>query len=1268
MNSNELINPRHLGQIASGDLFDSWLKQTLAAASIAATAADRVTRDYRIPVIFNIFESEKAESEDSLIAQEVKEYSLWAVINEAYGWPINKDLMTNSRLSISVCFPEFMSGATSTLNKASLFNYLSKQLKTAILPASRTQIPETSGHVFSKSSQVLSMAGIKLRNQDIYIKLSGPDERVIEDLYVNVYGKHANHTDWLCAVATHVNRSMTFLRLAPAQDDSAACEVATAAGEHAFRVSHLVGKEHSITVSLIDRWQQLSVHIRVPVDLLPHQQINVTVRSAGNVTHYPITVPLRFHSAQDWPFYVAMNINHRVDGLAYGVLQDDGAIVATRPTSGYRIYAWHDSEISSVDFTITEKTVIQWLDAVNHSLPNAQIGPDSLPNGTPGEIPKTSIWEALSRVDGKRLDARPYLEQLIRRCLGNAGLARSVHQAIQLTDTLVFKYLEGNTGFVHAAGAASSSVKRHKFFTVLQVALGEHERQRSIWEREIDVYSRNSLINTKAISAIKTIRDKLSDEFYKDIDKLAGDTQFTQIFETACQSISKARMALYLDAQPTADEFNELAADYLAARRSPQLVVFNQEILPSLIAIARDSDFALLVSVNPAQTGALTVMGWKANLDSDTYLKKLKDFIEPHLSLSQQLQLTTDDLRTLRGRTVAIVPTSISLPRLSFLSTPKWESSLRLQAIAQAKSDIDFLVFSSREQYFASRLRLRQTALRAVSAMVTILLPPALGVTAVVACSLVQATINSIGIWSSAVLANNADRGTDYQRYINEGNLGTLLLAAELFGDASSLRAPVGRLIRQVSGLVRMAVPVITHQDRLARPLFEDFATAAHYFEAISSTLAPLVADIARCFQQAEQHLAIAGWIKWPHGNAYDASSEAKSAMEAGGWKVEVLGVLMFDHPSSELPLHHFALLGTKAGSQIVVDLTLGQYSLSKAHRAYAGSLADWVTYFAILEKNRTRVLLYKCYASSVAASDEMGGRIPGGVAGGSRFIESANYTVAHFPATCVSSVERQLDRLWRSLNAIVDSSAAQTDSLKQISHLMTLRSAQERGLRLHIGLAPIIALRKSLLKQHRNATQQAAQLRLKIEADVDAESIKVDHVVRHLDTLKISVPELPGQPDPQSVASAVAWLVATGLATRSNSDSIAQIVQSYVTGDLKSFVFYDRTAVGALHKQLTTHPDNLAPPMLRPDKLPTPISSRALQDRYLKQLEKAPPTSRGERLFAIMITCQVYDIGNELLARAMYTIETLRHQCFVKLTVSREQTLAGIATEGDGH
>ena len=38
------------------------------------------------------------------------------------------------------------------------------------------------------------------------------------------------------------------------------------------------------------------------------------------------------------------------------------------------------------------------------------------------------------------------------------------------------------------------------------------------------------------------------------------------------------------------------------------------------------------------------------------------------------------------------------------------------------------------------------------------------------------------------------------------------------------------------------------------------------------------------------------------------------------GWVVEVLGVLMFDHPSSELPAHHFALLAKKTGTQIVVD------------------------------------------------------------------------------------------------------------------------------------------------------------------------------------------------------------------------------------------------------------------------------------------------------------------------------------------------------------
>lgn len=1273
MNSNELINPRYLEQFASGDMFDSWLARTLETASIAVTDATMVTRDYRIPVTFSIYESEKTESEDSLIVYEVKDYSLWSAVNEVFGWSPNKELMTNSRISVRIRYPEFISSAASMLNKESLFHYLSEQLKLALSPdqsSTSTEDPVISGHTFRKSTQKFSMAGIKLRNQDIYIKLSGRGDSVIDDLYINVYQKHTSYTDWFCAVATHINRSMNFLRVGSAQDDTSPCTVATSTSEHDLWISHFAGEETSVTVSLIDQWQPLPVQLPVSAALLESKQVEVTVRtSTDRVTCYPIMVPTKFHGARDWPFYVATYINHRIDGLAYGTLKDDGAIIATRPALGYRVFAWHDSEINGVDFKIVDKPLIQWLNTGSHRLSTALIEFDSPPTASiPDEAPKPSIWEALSRADGRRLDARPYLEQLIGRCLESAGLDTAARNSIQLTDTLVFKYLEGNTGFVHAFGAASSSLKRHKFFTVLQVALGEHERQRSIWQHEIDVYSKTGLINTKAIAAIKTIREKLSGEFYNDIDKLSSDADFTRVFETTCQSIVMARAALYLDSQPDEAEFNELAAEYLVGNLTPQLVALDKEFIPSLIALARCSDTALLVSINPAQTNAITVMEWKANQNSDNYLKKLLSFIEPHLSLSQQLHLTIDDLRTLYGRAAAIVPTSVSKPRLCFHATSNWEAALRLRAIVHAKSDVNFLVFSSREQYFESRLRLRQTALRAVSAIVAILLPPALGVSAVVACGLLQATINSIGLWSSLELANNADRGTDYKRYINEGKLGALLLTAELLGDANSLKVPVGRFIRQISGLARTVIPSITHQDKPVSSLPAASALAELYFQPTSNALAPLVAELVQCFERSEFQLAIAGWIEWPHGNAYDASSLVKSVMEDDGWVVEVLGVLMFGHPGSELPAHHFALIAEKSGTQMVVDLTIAQYSFSNVLRAYAGSLVEWEAYFAALEKNRTRVLLYKRYPSPVIASDEMGGWAPGGVAGGSRFIDGANYTVAHFPAAFAGSVDKQLGSLWMSFSAISDVSAAQTDSLKQVSHLVTLRSRKENELRLRIGLMQTIALRKHLLKKHHNAARSADQLQRKTEADIEAESIKVERVTRHLSTLKLSTFAPPSTPNPQALASAAAWLVTTGLATRSNHDVIARVVQSYVTGDLKTFVFYERTAISALHKELTTNLNNLLPPVLRSDNVPTAISCHALQVWHLKQLEHVTHTERGARLFAIIVCCQVYERGNELLARTLYAIETLRQQRFVKLTVSQERDLAGIATEALNH
>ena len=99
----DIVQKFDTGQIPCNG--DSILTQTLETASIAATEAVLVTHDYRIPVAFQIYESEKIESENTLIAYEVQEYFLWSAINGAFGWPTSKELMTNSRLSPAFAIP-----------------------------------------------------------------------------------------------------------------------------------------------------------------------------------------------------------------------------------------------------------------------------------------------------------------------------------------------------------------------------------------------------------------------------------------------------------------------------------------------------------------------------------------------------------------------------------------------------------------------------------------------------------------------------------------------------------------------------------------------------------------------------------------------------------------------------------------------------------------------------------------------------------------------------------------------------------------------------------------------------------------------------------------------------------------------------------------------------------------------------------------------------------------------------------------------------------
>lgn len=1268
MSNDATINTKRLEQIASGDLFDSWLTGILNNDNTILPAdAQLFDREYKVSVIIYIHEIDTPLSSDSMISCEVQEYPLWAAINEKFDWPTDKDLMTNSNLSFNIIFPEFVASVTQHLNKDNLFAYLIQVIRgvtSANQPLEAADNSEPSGHIFLKATQIFSMVNVTLHNQDVHIKLVGRGERIIEDLYINVYRKHANHTDWLRSVSNHINKSMNFVRIVSPQDAVTAGVIASATSEHDIWVSNFAGAYTGVTVSLIARWRPLSINIKVSASLTERQVISLRIRTTtGRVNQHQIVVPQNYHDAGNLQFYLASFINHRIDGLAYGVLQDDGTISAQRSVPDYRIYAWHESEIEHVELSIVDKPPTLWLDIPMPHMRRTAIAPDSGPVPDVNQTAELSIWDALGRLDGKRLDAQSYLEQLIRRCLEASGLDASQRSNIRLSDTLIFKYLQGNTGFVHAAGAASASLKRYKIFSVLQIALGEAERQRSIWEREIDVYSKNAQFTPAMITAIKSIRDKLPEEFANDLTELSSKTEFIVMFESACRSISKARTALYLDAQSATNEFSHLAANYLSAKLVPRLVKLNQDFVPSLIALTASATSALLVSVNPTQSDTFTVLGWQALEQTDEDLERLRKFIEPHLPLAKQLQLTIEDLRTLHGRTVSVaVP--VVVPRLTFHPVANWETSLRLQSIEHAKSDLNFLVYTSREQYLRCRLRLRQTALRAVSAMASILLPASLGVSAIVASGLAQATINSIGIWTNVQLADNTDRGTDYQHYINEGKLGALLLAVEWAGDIISMKITIGRLIRQITSLTRLIPAAISGTSSTPTP--PAHLVSAEYFHPTSDYFKPFVSDLVACLLRSDHAQSVAHWIKWPQGNAYDASAKVKAAMAAGGWSTDIIGVLMLDHPSSELPVHHFALLGKKSSAQMVVDLTIGQYGAASNRSAYIGTLADWESYFANLNSNKGRIILYKTYNSATAASHEMGAWRPGGAMGNSRFINSADYDVAHCPSQFSGTLDNQLNRAWQGINTTTAWTSASTLTkplFKQISHLTALRSNVEIELRRCLGLNRVVDLRTALLNLHCSTTDAPAQVRAKIETAVEAQWKEIDRISRHLESLSLSQPDQIEISQSQAVATAVAWLVMTSLATRKNYTIVARVVQSYVTGSLKNHRFHDRSAISVLHRELQVEPEDLPLATLATPNVLSDISKAALQDRYLARLDSIAATERGERLFAIVASCQPYQNGNELLARSLYAIETLRLQRFVKLTVAQERELAGVMT-----
>ncbi|MFE3553441.1 alpha/beta hydrolase [Streptomyces sp. NPDC059193] len=301
-------------------------------------------------------------------------------------------------------------------------------------------------------------------------------------------------------------------------------------------------------------------------------------------------------------------------------------------------------------------------------------------------------------------------------------------------------------------------------FTLREVVLGEMHRENDLtssgWSRTL--VTPPSWLPTPLWRAVcsDTTRQRVGDTILSDSLGLVDTPETKASYLTYAKDRVTGALAKLFSALTDGNEVSDAVSAALAGEHPAQLVVFNGEVVPNLVAFPCGEN-SLIVSVATGDVKVLSPMFYSADWEL---------FVRGHLSAYESGRASSSTFRPKRARLGAMGAEVRYVP-FSFRASTRVYEDLWDAGLTKVRKEADALSYTPEEQRRDEGLRFRRNLASAVSNLATIV---ATGLTggAALAVSLVA---GAAGIASSAFqgqLGGVADRGDVRRRAEEDAALG----------------------------------------------------------------------------------------------------------------------------------------------------------------------------------------------------------------------------------------------------------------------------------------------------------------------------------------------------------------------------------------------------------------------------------------------------------------------------------------------------------------
>ncbi|QDG60674.1 hypothetical protein [Pseudomonas sp. NIBRBAC000502773] len=1218
----------------------AWIERVVAQSTLEPQAKALIRADALIPVEFSIFDTDDSQRQPIIVEHE--SLPLWHILNDRFPWQAYAGKQQNTdSVQTKVLMPYFYGEVARELNFTRFF-------------LGRIQVGGQIHAGFWVQHELMMPNQAVLKTEVVVLSVWNTHAEMMAEIWFDLPPTSLGANQWPKAI------SLEWPGMRIGAQSGSRFDYSADTSQNRLWLKPFEEPVGVAILSILPRWTLKDVQLP-DTHIEPNQLLKVTL---GNLPgdapalEYSITVAQEYRASGRWQYYLAVYLNHRCPWVNCGVMDEEGVIRAQSDQQNFW-FVRSDASQASFSIHILPGDLAQWLEGV----------PTSIQPVTP---PKAwQKWDnLLSSVWNAEL-SKDYIQNLIERCLNKSGLPQRTQDRFRDEKRFRYKYQVGYP--VYSAGMTAYAPPRYKHFSFLQVLTGEPQRTAYFQETIANIHVSGEPLSSVEVRTLGRLRDILYETFVADIDELARNTDYKQLFGETCEALAKVRAAQFLVDDAEQDvSLRELAHRFLKGEVKPRLLLFREKVVPNALVLKLSSQKALLISLNMAE---LTWAVWQPSGVAGQPSDDLMRFITHHLPFPEKLSVERSDFYPQKKRYGyhyrRVPPQPVSFREVTNINDALYEIG-----ISELKHMMNYAVFSSDEERRLAKWGMFKVATRAVSSLVIAAVGPASGVGALLLSGGVGLIANVADASFSYQLARSMDRPEDYAAYVYECKLGVLLGVVELVADVTLARGQLRTLLKRSAQTGKLLLPALRSRERPDTPVSLEQASASTLFLPTSADLLGMRGRLEKLYRDANKLAELAGDSEASTTGGFVESKRCADYLSSQSWDVQAIGVLLFAEPDDPRPQCHFALSVRNESDAAVLDTGLGRLDPSAQQLAYFDSIAGWEQRVQQAPASSGKLVVYKLYANVIEASHELNTVFRLGVSWG-RFFNTGSYSVLACPQRFITAIQRQLPRLWDVLSRELPGGASQLTTalqntpqpfdhaglLLQVSNLRGLIDESEDMLRRTVGVPVVGNLRAQLLGAFRSWRHESLEEYVELMDSVIAEEAElVRGALAHLDQLQSGLAS-PIATAENALVDCVDWIA---LRAGQEDDDWRSLLRSeierYVTGDRARADLCTRAQLDYLHQTLAAHREVQIHHVLGASYERLSMSTgQALFAIGLKLINAMATHRQSDCFFALIMTCQPYENSNEHFARIIYGIHALRQKRFMVLTQAHENRLSGL-------